>query len=679
MDSTNVLMSMETSNVSTLNEVELSVPIVGTNINDILWRKISNFHDISWLFNNTCVLEEIWPSGGPFREGATRTYRKVESISPGGKETVLKLDEERKFLQWDLDSYDGYKASLEVNNEVISYKVQAKVPEEQLLKTKDWMESRLLKLVADSNITEDDKLIMDESVACLDAWTRLLLRVIPKDVLTASEKLTTDAAVKPPTLEKQLDSRITILPIGKYKIKVLKEDDYYGDLSFIQKAKLWFLSRLSFFPVNDKYIDFPDHLVEKFREHYLFNKCWPPQNQHITELESDDSISRMAFYGVMSMWMKDDQESEDNKDGFMCDYSQMVDLTPRKGFRKLGAKGYFDSTFKLIRIHDCAENRNYDPNSPGWSQAKTLLKISCAHWNTACDHLVGVHMMATNSVVNAAVQNLPITHHVRRLIQPFSFRSVFVNNRALTSLLCPGSVVVHASCYNSDELTRLLEIGIESCQLWGTPEERIELAGPNIQKLSNEGKFPYGNHSSRLYKCFEQFVANFIDHTYKSDQDVQDDLELQGFASDLYSQVKGSKLDPPETYTTKKDVVKVISTFIFNATGMHEYVGTVSEYIDHPRKMGFRLRKGYTSVDFQGWLVGMLLFTVTTVPMPKLLDKFDNCYGQGLDDKEYEINEWDKCLESLKNLSKKLQEETGTLKYSFKSFDPEYLECSVNV
>ena len=383
----------------------------------------------------------------------------------------------------------------------------------------------------------------------------------------------------------------------------------------------------------------------------------------------------------MSMWMKDDQ-SENNKDGFICDYSQMVDIVPRKGFRKLGAKGYFDKTCKLIRIHDCEENRDYDPNSPGWSQAKTLLKISCSHWLVACDHLIGAHMIASNSVINAAVQNLPTKHHVRRLIQPFSFRSVYVNNRAIVNLFSPGSVLVHASCYDSAEVMKLLEMGIERCEQWGTPEERISNAGPNIQKLSDEGKFPYGNHSSKLFKCFEQFVANFIGHTYKSDQDVQEDNDLQGFASDLHSQVKGSKFYPPETYTTKNDVVKVISTFIFNATGMHEYVGSISEYIDHPRKMGFRLREGSNSVDFQSWVVGMLLFTVTTVPMPKLLGEFENCYGQGLSDKEYEINEWKKCLESLKDLSKELQEENThaeNLKHPFRSFDPEYLECSVNV
>ena len=117
---------------------------------------------------------------------------------------------------------------------------------------------------------------------------------------------------------------------------------------------------------------------------------------------------------------------------------------------------------------------------------------------------------------------------------------------------------------------------------------------------------------------------------------------------------------------------------MFNATGMHEYVGTVSEYINHPKKLGFRLREGATTIDFQSWLIGMLLFTVTTVPMPKLLSDFNQCYT-----KPYEQEEWSKCKDSLKNLSAEFEKENHDeqlyLEHPFTSFDPKVLECSVNV
>ena len=304
-----------------------------------------------------------------------------------------------------------------------------------------------------------------------------------------------------------------------------------------------------------------------------------------------------------------------------------------------------------------------------------LLKVSAALWSAVNDHLIGCHMIATNTVITAAVQNLSINHPVRRILHPFCFRTVSVNNRALISLLAPGNVFEHASCYSHSNLLNLMELGIQKCELLATPQERIANAGPNIQKLSNDDKFPYGSHSIKLYNCFAQFIENFLAHVYDSDEQIRNDNELQNFALELHNEVKVTKSCPQNTYETKEDVIKVLATFMFNATGMHEYNGAVSEYLNHPGKLGFRLREDSTSTDFQSWILALLIFTSTSVAMPKLLNDFNECYT-----KDYERNEWKKCLVSLQNLSCEIQKENEEkLKHPFCSFDPENLECSVSV
>jgi hypothetical protein len=232
-----------------------------------------------------------------------------------------------------------------------------------------------------------------------------------------------------------------------------------------------------------------------------------------------------------------------------------------------------------------------------------------------------------------------------------------------------------ASCYPDGEIVKLLEMGIDTCELWATPEERISNAGKNIKKISKEGRFPYGSHSIRLYSCFAKFVENIVEHIYTSEDDIKEDTELQNFARHLHDQVKLLKFHPPEKYETKSDVIKVLATFMFNATGMHEYFGTALEYLNSPRKLGFRLRDGFESIDFQSWLILLMMFTTTRIPMPMLLEEFPKCYT-----KEYERESWIKCLDSLRNLSSDIQKENEkTLKYPFRSFDPQLLECSVNV
>ena len=157
------------------------------------------------------------------------------------------------------------------------------------------------------------------------------------------------------------------------------------------------------------------------------------------------------------------------------------------------------------------------------------------------------------------------------ILQPFSFRTVYVNNQASFNLVGEGSLLHHVSCYPEHEIVKLLEMGINRCELLATPEERIFNAGPNIQELTQEHKFPYGSHSIKLYNCFEKFVGNIVAHIYPSDEEIKLDKELQSFASYLHHQVKTLKFHPPEKYETRADVVKVLATFIFNSKILYRY------------------------------------------------------------------------------------------------------------
>jgi len=653
------------------NLVTVTIPFEASerDIGDVLWRRLSNFHDLSWLFNEDEVFETT--TGDGFTVGATRKY------PTGGTEEMIERNELRRRIKWTLDSFSEYEAYIEVRKSEVYWQASGLVPMELLKQAQLQMQWRIGLVVAESVISDDDKLIMEQHVSLLDRYTRTILKEIPETTLKNSAKPTTDAVVSEPTLGRQRERQISKVKIGPYTFRILKRDDYYGTATLRDRIMFGLLSQWWIFPINDIFLDFPQCLVEKFRAQYRFDRCFPAPNQYFPSVESDEEISRMAFYGVLSVWMKDDIDNNDNRDGYMCDYSAMKDLKPRDGFRRLGCKAYFNKDGKLLKIHDSYYNTTYEPGQPMWAEAKMLLKVTVGQYNTANDHLVGVHLIASNTVINAAVQNLSLNHPIRRLVQPFSFRSVYVNNRAIVSLLDPQSIVSHACGYPADEMHKLLALGYEQCMLWATPQERIDAAGSNIRARTNSGQFPYGSHGIRLYKCFEDFVTHFIDTcgAYTTDSDVLADEELQAFAKDLHNQVNSARYHPPAVYHTKEDVVKVIATFIFNATGMHEFAGTVSEYIDNPRKLGFRLRKNSLTVDFQSWLTGMLLFTVTTVPMPRLMSDFSQCYTR-----EYEQTAWKACLQNLQTLSDDIEKENQeTLRYPFRSFDPQYLECSVNV
>jgi len=221
-----------------MNEIVVVVPITETCasldvcIADIIWERLSNFHDISWLFDTNKVLAN--KEGYELSVGATRTYIKDPSKDMnGGTETVLERDETRRFLKWTLDSVKDYEASVEVFDTHIRFKNKGRLPKKALERAKQMLKAKLKRLISESEITPDDELNMESNVKCLDKYTKLILIKIPEMVLQAekSETVLTDADKVPePSLEKFKESQLEIFPIGnKYSLKICRKMTTSGE------------------------------------------------------------------------------------------------------------------------------------------------------------------------------------------------------------------------------------------------------------------------------------------------------------------------------------------------------------------------------------------------------------------------------------------------------------------
>ena len=150
------------------NEIVVVVPIEGLAKNegevvciaDIIWEKLSNFHDVTWLFGKNTVLKST--DGNELSVGASRTYL------TGGTETVLERDDTKRFLKWDLTTFKDYVASVEVSDTYVRFKNEGRVPKEYFDQAKVMLTAKLTAVVAESQITEDDILNMESNVECLD-------------------------------------------------------------------------------------------------------------------------------------------------------------------------------------------------------------------------------------------------------------------------------------------------------------------------------------------------------------------------------------------------------------------------------------------------------------------------------------------------------------------------------
>ena len=147
-----------------LEEIVVCVPIsqncesLDVCIADIIWERLSNFHDISWLFDTNKVLDKT--GGNELSVGATRTYIKGGRFT-GGTETVVERDDTKRFLKWNLDSVKDYIASVEVFDTHIRFKNEGRLPKKVLAQAKKQLASKLTRVVAESEITEDDIINME--------------------------------------------------------------------------------------------------------------------------------------------------------------------------------------------------------------------------------------------------------------------------------------------------------------------------------------------------------------------------------------------------------------------------------------------------------------------------------------------------------------------------------------
>ena len=300
--------------VSIYTTMKVTIPIKSpvststSDFKDILWEKLSNFHDATWFSNSNSSLKSV--EGDPFTLGATRTYHSCVT------EKVVERNDQSMFIRWmrvdnsSSDEFKDFEASIKVNDNEIVFTLQG--PNELVSNLQKFILTRLESVVSDSLVTENDKIIMDQHIEYLDSYTKLLMQIICKRVLQNLANPTASAVIKEPSLVKQGKDQILQFQIGKCELMMLKKDDFFGEATAEEKASLSALS--TNFPITDIFLDFPAHLVKKFRAYYPFDKCMRVPNHYAPEIQSDESISRIAFYGGISLWIKDDKEIDSNKE-----------------------------------------------------------------------------------------------------------------------------------------------------------------------------------------------------------------------------------------------------------------------------------------------------------------------------------------------------------------------------
>ena len=456
---------------------------------------------------------------------------------------------------------------------------------------------------------------------------------------------------------------------------ILGEDDLFGKYTFIEKLIGRALRNRILLPLEDSNLMVKDE--EKLASVLNDLKLEPGKalsTSYNTDfnMQTDESFSRIFFYGMGSVLLVKQEKVSDSEFGPFVVDMPLQDLKVRELYRRYGARIHFSEDQKVTAIYDYQLENLIKPGEPGWDEAKMLAKVTTLTLITAREHLVWTHLIVSNSATRESTLTLPPNHPIRRLLTVFTFHANEVNIRAFDALVPNTSILHRAVGLKYSSMKEVFEMAYTSCDIYEPFSQRTY--NPALQKLSDEGKFPYISQGSQYYEIIRGFVRNWLEKA----GDAATDKQATSFYEGMKESSKGQKYELPQMIS-QDAMLNLLSSVIFTVTAYHEMIGHVIDYTNLPSKAGLRLTKDDPSeIDLQSFLNLFVITASTLSTMPKLMSKFENFFGAG-GAPTWEIDVWKDFVDNLEVQSKKVQKEDKKRSVEFKYFDPAHFECSASV
>eukprot|EP01134_Creolimax_fragrantissima_P008296 CFRG8296T1 len=526
----------------------------------------------------------------------------------------------------------------------------------------------------------------------MDDYTKVLLRVLPpqiyealqtpftSDSIDASKVYVADQTYSGYLLDLFVkDDAVKKVTIGSVTVDLIEKDQFLGPVQAKKYVLLKTLQDGLVFPLEDVVVQGTEQEVKVALDHVGVLQTFPKQNHQWDEFSSNAAFSRFFFYSAGSVTLAERSEEEiasDTFGPFVVNLEHLKDLQVRPGFEKYGYKAYFSEEQQPTCIEDSSTGEKYRPDHYNWEQMKFRVRQSATMQLTGINHLLATHFIVANGVTTSMALNLPVHHIIHRFCTVHTFRTAYVNNSAMYSLIPERSLFHRQTALTAEAQVKLLEEGFKKCDLWRPcPEQPI---GHRLKKLSDEDKFPVHKHSVLYHAVVERYVKNWLDKAYTEDSYLLGDAALRAFYAGVQSSTQQQAYVLPIEFN-RANLQSMLTQFVFVATGYHELVGSIVEFLQTVLGLGMRAGIGAVQTDVQCYAIGCALIATTSLRTPALLNTFDRYYGQGKGAQSWETSVWNTFQDELKDFSKLVKDINKNEKYPLHSFDPDNLECAVSV
>jgi len=460
-----------------------------------------------------------------------------------------------------------------------------------------------------------------------------------------------------------------------FSTTILGEDDSFTKYTFIEKLIGIALRNRIILPLDDsrKQLDGDEQAAALLKDLKMTEGQALPETYNTDfNMNTDESFSRIFFYGMGSVLLVKQETVSDSEFGPFVVDMPLQDLKTRSRYRPYGARIHFSEGQKVTAIYDYARETLVKPGDGGWEEAKMLAKVTSFTLMTAREHLTWTHLIASNTATRESTLKLAPSHPIRRLLTIFTFGATEVNLSAFDNLVPNTSFLHRAVGFKYSAMEEVFDMAYTSCTVYEPFADKKY--NPALQKLSDEGKFPYISEGAEYFEIVRSLVRDWLEKA----GDAATDEQAKAFYKAVKDSSKGQKYELPEM-DTEDAMVNLLSQIIFTVTAYHELVGHVIDYTILPSRAGFRLtKKNPSQIDLQSFLLANLITASASVAMPRLMHSFGNFIGVG-GAPAWETTVWADFQSKLGVQSKKVKAADAKRVVEFKYFDPERFECSVSV
>lgn len=214
------------------------------------------------------------------------------------------------------------------------------------------------------------------------------------------------------------------------------------------------------------------------------------------------------------------------------------------------------------------------PNSGkyAWLFAKTVVQIADANFHEPVTHLARTHLLIGVFAI-ATYRQLPLTHPLRILLHPHFDSTLAINDDAQRILIASGGGVDRLLSASIDNSRVLAVLGLQSygfnSAILPKQFQQRGVDDPNLLPV-----YPYRDDALSVWDAIHQWVRDYLNLYYLTDEDIQKDTALQAWAAEI-SAYDGGRIPHfgenggIKTFNYLNDAITLI---IFTASAQHAAV-----------------------------------------------------------------------------------------------------------